>query len=60
MHCSWEGVPGPRAESPDCVIYAMAIRNLVTANLDRREKEVLSITMPEARPTVVRSAWLGR
>lgn len=56
----WERIPGRRAESLDCVIYGMAVRGLVTANLDRREDEVASATMPKPRPTVVRSAWLGR
>src|SRR5690606_1165266 len=28
----WERIPGRRAESLDCVIYGMAVRNLVTAN----------------------------
>lgn len=56
----WERIPGRRAESLDCVIYGMAVRNLVTANLDRREEEVASATMPKARPTVIKSAWLNR
>lgn len=56
----WERIPGRRAESLDCVIYGMAVRNLVTANLDRREEEVASATMPKKAPTVVVSAWLNR
>lgn len=56
----WERIPGRRAESLDCVIYGMAVRNLVTANLDRREDEVASATMPKKAPAVVRSAWLNR
>lgn len=56
----WERIPGRRAESLDCVIYGMAVRGLVTANLDRREEEVASATMPKKAPTVVRSAWLNR
>lgn len=56
----WERIPGRRAESLDCVVYGMAVRGLVTANLDRREEEVASATMPKKAPTVVRSAWLNR
>ncbi|ANL47959.1 phage terminase large subunit GpA protein [Rhizobium phaseoli] len=56
----WERIPGRRAESLDCVIYGMAVRNLVTANLDRREEEVASAAMPKKAPTVIKSAWLGR
>lgn len=56
----WERIPGRRAESLDCVIYGMAVRGLVTANLDRREEEVASATMPKKAPIVVKSAWLNR
>lgn len=56
----WERIPGRRAESLDCTIYGMAVRGLVTANLDRREEEVASATMPKVRPTVIKSAWLNR
>lgn len=56
----WERIPGRRAESLDCVVYGMAVRGLVTANLDRREEEVASVTMPKKAPTVVKSAWLNR
>lgn len=56
----WERIPGRRAESLDCTIYAMAVRNLVTANLDRREEEVASAIMPKKAPSVVKSTWLNR
>lgn len=56
----WERIPGRRAESLDCVVYGMAVRGLVTANLDRREDEVASATMPTNGSVVVRSAWLNR
>lgn len=49
-----------RAESLDCVIYGMAVRYLVTANLDRREEEVASATMPKPRPTMAKSARTNR
>lgn len=56
----WERIPGRRAESLDCMVYAMAVRALVSANLDRREEEVASPIMPAKRPDVIRSAWLNR
>lgn len=56
----WERIPGRRAESLDCVIYAMAVRNLVTANVNRREEEIASVTMPNKASAVIKSAWLNR
>lgn len=37
---SWERIPGKRAEALDCVVYALAVRNLVGVNLDLREREL--------------------
>ncbi|KAB2542307.1 terminase [Salipiger aestuarii] len=54
----WERTPGRRAESLDCVIYAMAVRNLVNANVDRRAKEIETVTMPKRRVIVAKSKWL--
>ena len=59
MHCHRNRV-FRRAESLDCVVYGMAVRGLVTANLDRREEEVASATTPKKSPVVIKSAWLGR
>ncbi|MBR9893822.1 phage terminase large subunit family protein [bacterium] len=56
----WERIPGRRAESLDCVVYAMAVRSLVNAKLERREEEVEAKTLPKAAPAVVKSAWLSR
>ncbi len=56
----WERSPGRRAESLDCVVYGKAVRGLVTANVDWREDEVASATMPKKAPVVVKSAWLNR
>ncbi len=55
----WERTPGRRAESLDCIVYAMAVRNLIGMAVDRREAEVESVTGPEKRATVVRSKWLS-
>jgi phage terminase large subunit GpA-like protein len=35
----WERIPGRVAESLDCVVYGMAVHNLVTANLDRAKRK---------------------
>jgi len=56
----WERIPGRRAESLDCVIYAMAVRNLIGAKIETREAEVASPTLPKKAPEVIHSAWLGR
>lgn len=55
----WERIPGRRAESLDCIVYAMAVRAVVSANLDRREGEIASATMPKKAPAVVKSVWLN-
>jgi hypothetical protein len=55
-----ERIPGRRAKSLDCRVYGTAVRGLVTANLDRREDEVASATMPKKPPVVIMSAWLNR
>ncbi|APZ54098.1 phage terminase large subunit family protein [Salipiger abyssi] len=56
----WERIPGRRAESLDCVVYAMAVRSLVNAKVERREEEVEAKTLPKAAPSVVKSSWLDR
>ena len=56
----WERTPGRRAESLDCVIYAMAVRALVNASIDRRAEEVEAVTVEKKPATVVRSKWLSR
>ncbi|MEC9312931.1 MAG: phage terminase large subunit family protein [Pseudomonadota bacterium] len=55
----WERIPGRRAESLDCVVYAIAVRNLVGAKVERREEEVETKTLPKPAPRVIKSAWLG-
>lgn len=55
----WERTPGRRAESLDCMVYAMAVRNLIGLDVGRREAEVASVTGPEQRANFVRSRWLG-
>lgn len=56
----WERIPGRRAETLDCVVYGMAVRALVNANVERREEDVESKALPKPAPSVIKSTWLGR
>lgn len=57
----FERIPGRRAEALDCVVYALAARQLVTANLDRREAELASVAaIPSTLAATVPSRWLAR
>lgn len=54
----FERIPGKRAEALDAVVYALAARGLIGADLERRESEVASVTAPAKAATVIRSKWL--
>ncbi len=42
-------------------MYAMAARELVKLDLDRRETELASVAAPlGTMPAVIKSKWLGR
>lgn len=57
----WERKPGMRAECLDCTVYALAVRGLVSVNLDRRAEELASVgQVIKAQKSVVRSSWLDR
>ena len=56
----FERKSGVRAEALDCVVYAFAARGLVSADLDRREKELGTDRPLPAPPAVIRSSWLER
>ena len=56
----FERIPGKRAETLDSTCYALAARQLIGMNLDRREEELASVTMPKKPPAVIKSAWLNR
>ncbi|MCE0742907.1 phage terminase large subunit family protein [Acetobacter sicerae] len=49
----WVRTPGKRAESLDCVVYAVAVRNLVRATVQESETSQ-PVTPP---PRVVQSSW---
>lgn len=54
----WERITGRRAESLDCMVYALAVRPLVGVDLDRREAEVSTKAAIPNRPIVIPSTWL--
>ena len=56
----FERIAGKRAETLDATVYALAARQLVGMNLDRREEELASVTLPKKPATVIKSAWLNR
>ena len=56
----FERIPGLRAEALDCVVYALAARQLVGVAVDRRAEEVASVTLAQKPATVTRSKWLNR
>lgn len=53
-------IGGRRAEALDCMIYATAARELVSANADRREEELSSRSAPKPIKSVIKSNWLNR
>lgn len=57
----FERVGGKRAETLDATVYALAARNLVNADLDRREQELSTTAALKPQfPNVIRSRWLER
>ena len=55
----FERIPGKRAETLDATVYALAARQLIGMNLDRREEELASVTLPKKPPAVIKSKWLN-
>lgn len=56
----FERIMGRRAEALDCVVYALAVRNLVKVDLERRGNELRGVAEAPRIPTVVRSQWMER
>jgi phage terminase large subunit GpA-like protein len=56
----FERIAGKQAETLDATVYALAARQLIGMNLDRREEELASVTLPKKPATVIKSAWLNR
>lgn len=58
----FERIPGRRAEALDCVVYAFAIRQIVTVNWDAREEALRNPALdipPTPRPRVIESVWMN-
>jgi phage terminase large subunit GpA-like protein len=58
-NAQWERIPGRQAESLDCVVYALAVRNLVGVAPERREAELSSRRPAKRGRAVARSKWIG-
>ena len=56
----FERILGRRAEALDCVVYALAVRNLVKVDLDRRSNELRGLSEPPKTPAVIHSKWMQR
>ncbi|MFT4277370.1 MAG: phage terminase large subunit family protein [Rhodopseudomonas sp.] len=57
----FERIPGRRAEALDCVVYAVAVRQLINPNWASRAETLRSPELalaPPARPRVIRSSWI--
>ncbi len=54
----WKRIAGRRAESLDCMVYALAVRPLVGVDLDRREAEVSTKKALPSLSRVVHSRWM--
>ena len=55
----FERIPGRRAEALDCLVYGLAARHAVNANLDIRERDLATSAAAKGMPSTIRSAWLG-
>ncbi len=56
----WERIPGVRNEALDATCMAMAVRQLCSVDLTRRENEVRNVITAPKIPTVVHSKWMQR
>lgn len=57
---TWELTSGRRNEALDTLTYSYAARGLVGLDLDRRERGLGSVTLPQKPDTVFKSAWLNQ
>jgi len=56
----WVRIPGRRAEILDSLGYALAVRQILTLNLETRAAELSSPAAPKSFRPVIQSAWLNR
>ncbi len=56
----WERIPGVRNEALDATCMAIAVRQLVSLDLTRRENELRQVIKAAPTQTVFKSAWMER
>jgi phage terminase large subunit GpA-like protein len=56
----FERIPGKRAETLDCLVYAWAARAAVQIPLGQREDDLRSEQLARPAPTVIRSSFMQR
>ncbi|MFK8251961.1 phage terminase large subunit family protein [Ancylobacter terrae] len=56
----FERIPGARAETLDCLVYAFAARRGVPITFDTREDELRGTPPVPRTPQVIRSSWMDR
>ncbi|MFK4385819.1 phage terminase large subunit family protein [Bradyrhizobium sp. USDA 223] len=57
---SFERIPGKRAESLDCLVYAWAARQALQIPLGQREDDLRKERPSPPQPSVIRSSWMAR
>ncbi|ARO13371.1 phage terminase GpA [Ketogulonicigenium robustum] len=58
---SFERIPGRRAEALDCLVYALAARQVIPADWERRRADLArSEPTPTRRGPVLKSSWMAR
>lgn len=56
----WMPISGRRNEALDCVVYAMAAKQNVKLDLDKRMGKLRAEPMVKTKPRVIESAWMNR
>jgi phage terminase large subunit GpA-like protein len=54
----FERIPGKRAETLDATVYAVAVRQMIGMNEDRRADELESKAAPKRSARAIKSKWL--
>ncbi|MEL7445486.1 MAG: phage terminase large subunit family protein [Pseudomonadota bacterium] len=55
----FERIPGRRVETLDCLVYAMAARQLPRIDMTRRSRDLASPILPARKPRVASSKWMN-
>jgi phage terminase large subunit GpA-like protein len=57
---AFERIPGKKAETLDCLVYAFAARHALQIPLGQREDDLRSSALAQPKPSVIRSAFMSR